>query len=63
MAHHEKIKWSTLENPLLLFGTTYFSPLIEKLCEWPIIVDYPTVGMLQFDAQQKFLSKTLLSMF
>ena len=35
----------TLEEPLLHFGATCFSPSIEILRSWPIIVDCTTVGI------------------
>ena len=40
--HHwpnENTKWPTLEDLLLHFGVTWFSPSIETLYDWPIIVD------------------------
>ena len=42
MAHHwpnENTKWPTLEDQLFHFGATWFSPSIEILYDWPIIVD------------------------
>ena len=47
VAHHwpnGNTKWPTLEDLLLRFGTTWFSPSIEILYDWSIIVDCGVVG-------------------
>ena len=60
ISHNKNTKWPTLEDLLLHFGTTWFSPSTEILHNWPIIFDWRSLHVI-FGAKQKFLSKTLIN--